>query len=78
MSRVLANLVNQEKRRCRIGKVTLKKKDLEWRELVQPLKPIWPFNSETGWRQTYMDTCGCKVGSACGNVACPHRLEATC
>ncbi len=25
-----------------------------------------------------MPICGCKFGTACGNVACPHRHQVTC
>jgi hypothetical protein len=77
-ARQTENRLNAVMRHCKIGKVTLKTTaKIPVRLVPQPLKPIWPF-SDTEWKQTYMDKCGCRVGSACGNVACPHRLIATC
>lgn len=28
--------------------------------------------------ETHMPICGCKIGSACGNVTCPHLPGTTC
>jgi hypothetical protein len=77
------NMLNQRFRRCRI--VNVKRKtppvnmvgglnDLLRKQLVIP---AYPFKN-TEWAQTYMDKCGCAVGSNCGNAACPHRSGAIC
>ena len=82
----MANLSNEQTRHCRIGRVTLKARTLKplapapLRSGVDPsLWKMWPFNDDArAPTPQYMAKCGCKVGTACGNVACPHRLVATC
>jgi hypothetical protein len=76
LSRALEDVVNRSQRHCRIGKVKFKDK-FPLRVVSKRPTAIW-IGQDTDWEQTYMDKCGCKVGSACGNVACPHRLTVTC
>jgi len=84
--RQTANQFNAAFRHCRIGKVTMKRRQPNPFRHIRPIKPTWPFSFEetnppfadTEWKQMFMDKCGCRVGTACGNVACPHRLAATC
>lgn len=78
------NMLNRQFRRCRIVNVKRKARPVNvggindfLRGFKQPIIPAYPLKN-TEWTQTYMDKCGCKVGLACGNVACPHRPVATC
>ena len=71
------NLLNAVHRHCVIGKVRAKFRPTKPQTFILKHPGQWPFG-DTEWKQTYMDKCGCKVGTACGNVACPHRLVATC
>lgn len=87
------NRLNALYRRCRIGRVSRKMQTLGGMVPrpfpPKPVKPIsWPHEgtplpmpqypyADVPPSQ-YMSKCGCKVGSACNNVACPYRLVATC
>lgn len=75
--RRIENVVNRIQRHCKIGKVT----PAIYRPSTVPnvLPTSWPFmDGPVTPSPQYMNKCGCKVGSACNNVACPHRLVATC
>lgn len=89
----MANISNEQKRHCRIGKVTQKAKPYRFSPaLPKPIQPaglkMWPHDGTPlpmpQWPYAdvpppqYMAKCGCKVGSVCNNVACPHRLVVTC
>jgi hypothetical protein len=52
--------------------VTLKKRDTLG-ELMDVIFPRLPKPSDM-----YLNKCGCKVGTVCNNVACPHLLVVTC
>ena len=43
---------------------------------AQPIvaRPSAPFETESH----YLPKCGCPLGSACGNAACPHRAIVAC
>lgn len=73
--RLSEDRLNEVVRHCRIGKITMKNR-MPITIVHKPLKPIW-IGEDTDWKQTFMGKCGCRVGSACGNVACPHRLVVT-
>jgi len=79
----IMNAVNSFARHCKIGKVRPKtagqrlvRSAIQARDMV----PFWaginlaPSINEGG----YMPKCGCKIGNACGNVACPHSPRVTC
>lgn len=78
-SRVKENHKNEIVRHCRIGRVERKTK-----LPLMPFSPAFDFVPSNpllnGDLQVgmFMPKCGCRVGSACGNVACPHRPVATC
>jgi hypothetical protein len=78
----MANMSNEQYRHCRIGKVIPKTSLFPLSPPMVPkltLPKMWPFYDHAGAPSPqYMAKCGCKVGTACGNVACPHRLVATC
>lgn len=76
--RMVINEVNKAVRRCKIGKVTRKTHPVPAQIKDMFRGVFWPHTDTPLPTQTYMPKCGCKVGSACGNVACPHRLIATC
>lgn len=68
--RRFVNHLNEILRHCRIGRVTEKAKT--W-----PLPFNWfPDTMKQG--PMFMGKCGCRVGSACGNAACPHGMVVTC
>lgn len=76
--RCMVNHLNEILRHCRIGRVD---------EKVRPILPFTPglgclpkSPDLTGIMKPvmFMPKCGCRVGSACGNVACPHGSIATC
>ena len=76
--RRMVNHLNEILRHCRIGRVD---------EKVRPILPFTPGLDYLPTRQDltgmlkpvmFMTKCGCRVGSACGNVACPHGSVATC
>lgn len=76
--RRMVNHINEILRHCRIGHVT---------EKVRPILPFTPAldylpkgQDLTGMLKPVMSMpkCGCRVGSACGNVACPHGAVVTC
>lgn len=48
-----------------------------WREFQGALNPV-EDTQEHNPALGKMPICGCPVGSACANIACPHRLEVTC
>lgn len=72
----IMNEINAFARRCRIGKVMRKPVSIKQFGLLHfYLVPgPMPAINETG----YMPKCGCKLGSACCNAACPHATYATC
>ncbi|MGV1787356.1 MULTISPECIES: hypothetical protein [Agrobacterium] len=76
--RMMVNEINKAVRRCKIGKVTRKTHPVPAQIKDMFRGAFWPQTGTIFPTQTYMPKCGCKVGSACGNVACPHRLTATC
>jgi len=80
--RRLENVVNRIQRHCRIGKVARKPAPIvpAISELLGGLRVKQPYPPLMNFPRSpeYMPQCGCKVGTACGNVACPHRLVATC
>lgn len=77
--RRLENVINRLQRHCKIGKISPKppKSIHQVPDAFDILKIMsQPIGQPTIYRG-YMDKCGCKVGSSCGNAACPHRLVAT-
>lgn len=72
----IMNEINAFARRCRIGKVT-------WKHFIPAFMPprypgplpTMPVLVDAG---KYMPKCGCKIGSACNNAACPHAAYVTC
>ncbi|MGR9130787.1 hypothetical protein [Rhizobium leguminosarum] len=81
-ARQFENRLNVVIRHCKIGKVT----PAIYRPTTAPVAPKvndiwkeWPFNDRSGVPSPqYLGECGCKVGTACGNAACPHALIAMC
>lgn len=84
--RRFVNHLNEILRHCRIGKVRAKTRPVF--TPGQPFKglpvderfkrywePVMPSEIPT---PLFMDKCGCRVGSACGNAACPHGMVVTC
>lgn len=77
----IANVANELKRHCKIGKVKRKARNAFGGLLpdimkTQPILPTWPHDGSSLPKPMYMGKCGCKVGTVCGNVASPHRLVA--
>lgn len=72
----IMNAINVFARRCRIGKVTRKHfiADFISPRYPGPL-PTMPISVDA---DKYMPKCGCKIGSACANAACPHAAYVTC
>jgi hypothetical protein len=78
-ARMMSNEINKSFRHCKIGKVVEKR-------IYRPVNVpgLSPYGKPFSWPDIHapfsakMDKCGCKVGSVCNNVACPHRLIATC
>lgn len=65
------NRFNVLLRRCKIGNVTLKRK-------VRAANHGWyGFPLNDSFPLIYMPKCGCRIGSTCGNAACPHMPIAT-
>ncbi len=77
-ARQFENGINKAVRHCKIGKVTRKTHPVPDQIKDMFRGAFWPHTGAPLPTQTYMPKCGCKVGAACGNVACPHRLIATC
>lgn len=78
------NHLNEILRHCRIGRVKPKapafKRGEPFRGLPveEPFKRYWkPDPMNPAPTPMFMDRCGCRVGSACGNAACPHRMMVT-
>lgn len=74
------NLINQAWRHCKIGKVTPKVVNPPWSGWNKGAAPAHQrfFDQFMDLNKpTYMPKCGCRVGSACGNAACPHMPIAT-
>lgn len=40
------------------------------------MRLAWP--TQTFQSPMHMEICGCKVGTVCTNVACPHAMHVTC
>lgn len=78
--RQFENRWNEFFRNCRIGRVISKTARGGLLDILKhvrpPSVPGYP-NYDSGWVPGSMPNCGCRVGSSCGNVACPHRLVAT-
>jgi len=77
MRRETENVVNRLHRHCRIGRIT-KKMMIHGGEMVKLPKGWTPDPLRQAISPMFMDKCGCRVGSACGNSACPHGVIATC
>lgn len=85
--RRFVNHLNEILRHCRIGRVRAKappvfKRGEPFRGLPldEPFKRYWkpdPIMPSEIPTPMFMDKCGCRVGSACGNAACPHRMMVT-
>ncbi len=75
--RRFTNEINKAARRCVIGKVKRKLPPVtdEMRNAFRGA--LWP-HLDTPLPMQAMPKCGCKPGTLCMNVACPHRLIATC
>ena len=72
------NVTNITKRHCRIGKVR-EKTGIPWMD--RHLFPTGPQPIIPGvftLPQMSQPKCGCKPGTVCGNVACPHLPVVTC
>lgn len=80
--RALTNHLNEILRHCRIGRVEEKVgqpvRGIPPINIMRTLLPTWPFDTANAPTPTFMDKCGCRVGSACGNAACPHMPIVTC
>ena len=77
------NAVNEQDRHCRIGRVRKKspalwsEKSEWWKHIPGVVFPeVFTFPQMTPTQMTPM--CGCKPGTICGNVACPHLSISTC
>jgi hypothetical protein len=75
--RQFENGINKAVRHCKIGKVTRKTRPVPDQIMDMFRGAFWPHTGTPLPMQT-MPKCGCKPGTVCMNVACPHRLIATC
>lgn len=76
--RRFVNHLNEILRHCRIGKVRTKIVSGHGYVLAPMPKRWFPDPERPAPTPMFMDKCGCRVGSACGNAACPHRMVVTC
>lgn len=76
-----ANSLNEILRHCRIGRVfhkfTTASGTVVSTRLWMGPQPAIPGPLFYEPAPMFMDKCGCRVGSACGNAACPHRTMVT-
>lgn len=71
------NHLNEILRHCRIGKVRTKIVSGSG-YILAPIPKRWlPDWEPPAPTPMFMDKCGCRVGGACGNAACPHRMVVT-
>lgn len=75
--RQMINEINKAVRRCKIGRVRPKARPVP-DQIKDMFRAVMFPSMGTPFPAQSMPKCGCKVGAACGNVACPHRLIATC
>ena len=72
------NVTNIKLRHCRIGKVR-EKTGIPWMDgRIYPTVPQPVIPGVFTLPQMTRPKCGCKPGTACGNVACPHITTGTC
>lgn len=63
------------------GKIVLVPLGEAPKPLVFPDRPVFPTKPavfDDSELVQYMDKCGCRVGTVCLNVACPHLVKVTC
>jgi hypothetical protein len=82
--RRLENRLNAVVRRCRIGMITWKK-PVSIPSVFTPWAPNHPdLSKQFQWpipgafQNQFMSKCGCRIGTACNNAACPHAPVVTC
>lgn len=79
-ARMFENRINAVFRHCKVRVKFDKQKAAQhpFKFGPRPSRPSWPHDGTPLPQPQYMGKCGCKVGSVCNNVACPHRFVATC